>query len=387
MSSTTVGKGESYFSIAERIYGDQRMGIELMKANGGVMPQPGMTLTLPGGQSNPLITEGEMSYASGISSKLAAGIGDDPPPPPKTTGGRSANFDARAYNAARAAAGSKQTVTGPGSFSDWLAQGKIHPGGQSIETPLKPISYGPPSPGGYDSSGRLFTGGGQDFSSLNASQRSAAIRFGAAPVSMQIQGAQTVSGLRPSSYNPSEAGSHSGSDAYYLRATDAMRQGALVSGNRLQDYGRPNLVSPAKAGNQQANATQQMLRQQQQQSWAMMDNYTKNARKFLDALESQRLDMMPVEIDMMTANFAGFSVGQLMQMGYEQVGVNAKGQIIYRLKVPIVAPTTTVKPPSSAGGTGPRYSYGGGGGGGGTTSTGRANVSAVSNGLINWRIG
>jgi hypothetical protein len=66
----TVKSGDSWFKIAGRIYGDQRMAGELARMNNGVnMLQPGMVLRLPNQRRNPYIGQNEFD-----------GVGSGQPP-------------------------------------------------------------------------------------------------------------------------------------------------------------------------------------------------------------------------------------------------------------------------------------------------------------------
>jgi hypothetical protein len=61
-----VQGGESWESIAGKMYGDQRMFAELMKANSGVlMLHPGMTIVLPNQVENPFVSN-ELAAAMGM---------------------------------------------------------------------------------------------------------------------------------------------------------------------------------------------------------------------------------------------------------------------------------------------------------------------------------
>jgi hypothetical protein len=64
--TTTVSKGESWASIAKRLYGDERMMGELMRANGGTLNlKPGQKLVIPNKVDNPFVSFAQAAYGAG----------------------------------------------------------------------------------------------------------------------------------------------------------------------------------------------------------------------------------------------------------------------------------------------------------------------------------
>jgi len=378
MPGATVERGDSYFSLAERIYGDQRMAVELMKANGGKALHPGMTIGTVAPQSDPVISEGDWGTMQSMADDGGGGgAGEEED---RSPGGPGLAALRRAEDEIRR----KSDPFGGGGTHDPYNPfgGYTYGGDQSTERDYTPLRA--QGPGYVYSYGGAFDtgGGGSDGYGMSGAERSYATRYGITPA------VQMNSGQRGSSFAAGEQGSYAPTQDYVMRASAVNASGqSLVSATPGYDTARTN-TGLTLAQLEKQKKKQSLVAQQQQQRWDMQDKYMRNARRFLDSLATMDISQMPVTIDMMTANFAGFSVGQLLEMGYEQVEINSKGQIIYRLKVPITPPGTTPPTTSSAGGGKPRRYYSsGGGGGGGYSRTGRSSISAISNGLINWRIG
>lgn len=151
----TVQSGDSYERIAQKLYGNERMFAELMKANGGVFLKPGMTLAIPANISNPNVTQADISAANfggtydpatgkmtwgtggtatGTSAINLSGTGNGKATLPVSS---AVNLNDAALIAARNSRVTQPTGVSNISYATLAAYQKYHPG---FQTPNHPVA-------------------------------------------------------------------------------------------------------------------------------------------------------------------------------------------------------------------------------------------------------